>query len=87
MYLNVHPVYFALGRVHAQLHPRNVRVIASVGPSRWLAECVCKDDGPNRRGIPDIACRFVFSDCEDWDAFVVHFWRFLENQKNKLGYN
>jgi hypothetical protein len=87
MYVSVHPVYFALTRVHSQLHPRNPRIIAQIGPSTYLAECVCKDDGANRRGIPDIPVRFAFSDHEDWDAFAVRFWRFLENEKQRLGYN
>ena len=45
------PSSFALGRVHSQLHPRNVRMLASLGRGRWLAECVCKrskEGGRNR---------------------------------------
>ena len=44
------------------------------------------DDGPNHRGIPDIPCRFVFSDYEDWDLFIAKFWRCLETAKNNLGF-
>jgi hypothetical protein len=87
VHVDVHPVYLALGRVHSQLHPSNMRVLASLGRGRWLAECVCKDDGPFSRGIPDIPCRFEFSDLEDWDGFAVQFWRFLESEKKRLGYN
>jgi hypothetical protein len=87
MFVQCHPIYFALGRVHSQLHPRNLTVLRLLGPGRYLAECVCKDDGPQSRGIPDIPCRFEFSDNEDWDAFAVRFWRALENEKDRLGYN
>jgi len=86
MHVPVHPLYHALGRVHSQLHPRNTRVVAQIGPHEYVADTVCMDDGPRRQGIPDIPVRFEFSDYEDWDAFAVRFWRVLENQKNRLGF-
>ena len=86
MFVNVHPLYHALGRIHSRLHPRNVQIISQIGPETYIACCVCKDDGPNRCGIPDIPIRFVFSDNEDWDTFVVQFWRVLEDQKRRLGF-
>jgi hypothetical protein len=86
MFTPVHPVYHALGRVHSQLHPRNVRIVGRNSSSLWIAECVCKDDGPLSHGIPDIPCQFVFSDHEDWDQFVVGFWRVLEDEKKRLGF-
>jgi len=86
MFVPAHSLHFALGRVHSQLHPRNPRILQPLAHGVWLGDCVCKDDGPNSRGIPDIYCQFVFSDYEDWDTFVVRFWRALENEKNRLGY-